>query len=47
MFVFWQHPFFQGDLTKKLAHELLQRVSNPPSMFADLDIDDDGVSTFI
>ncbi|XP_065344878.1 mitogen-activated protein kinase kinase kinase kinase 5 isoform X2 [Cloeon dipterum] len=36
------HPFFGGDLTKRLALELLQRVSNPPHMFSELDLDDEG-----
>jgi len=40
----FQHAFFGADLTKRLALELLQRVSNPPHMFAELDLDDEGVN---
>lgn len=36
------HPFLQGDLTKRLAKELLEKVSNPSHSFADLDPDEDG-----
>ncbi|XP_059483870.1 mitogen-activated protein kinase kinase kinase kinase 5 isoform X3 [Neocloeon triangulifer] len=36
------HAFFSGDLTKRLALELLQRVSNPPHMFSELDLDEEG-----
>ncbi|XP_046401162.1 mitogen-activated protein kinase kinase kinase kinase 5 isoform X5 [Ischnura elegans] len=36
------HPFFQGDLTKRLPLELLQKVSNPSHMFADLEPDEEG-----
>jgi hypothetical protein len=38
-----QHTFFSSDLNKRLALELLQRVSNPPHMFSELDLDDEGV----
>ncbi|XP_032666787.1 mitogen-activated protein kinase kinase kinase kinase 5 isoform X5 [Odontomachus brunneus] len=37
-----QHAFFQGDMSKRLALELLQKVSNPSHMFADLEADEDG-----
>ncbi|XP_066597526.1 mitogen-activated protein kinase kinase kinase kinase 5 isoform X7 [Prorops nasuta] len=37
-----QHAFFQGDLSKRLALELLQKVSNPSHMFTDLEPDEDG-----
>ncbi|XP_049773794.1 mitogen-activated protein kinase kinase kinase kinase 5 isoform X12 [Schistocerca cancellata] len=37
-----QHPFFQSDMSKRLALELLQKVSNPSHMFTDLEPDDDG-----
>ncbi|GAB1863078.1 non-specific serine/threonine protein kinase [Camponotus japonicus] len=37
-----QHAFFQGDMHKRLALELLQKVSNPSHMFADLEADEDG-----
>lgn len=37
-----QHPFFQGDMSKRLALELLQKVSNPSHMFSDLEPDEDG-----
>ncbi|XP_012270054.1 mitogen-activated protein kinase kinase kinase kinase 5 isoform X2 [Orussus abietinus] len=37
-----QHAFFQGDMNKRLALELLQKVSNPSHMFTDLDADEDG-----
>lgn len=40
-----QHSFFSSDLTKRLALELLQRVSNPPHMFSELDLDDEGAVT--
>jgi hypothetical protein len=38
-----QHPFFQSEMSKRLALELLQKVSNPSHMFTDLEADDDGV----
>lgn len=38
-----QHAFFQGDMNRRLALELLQKVSNPSHMFADLEADEDGV----
>lgn len=38
-----QHPFFQGDMHRRLAIELLQKVNNPSHMFTDLDADEDGV----
>lgn len=41
-----QHPFFQGDMSKRLALELLQKVSNPSHMFSDLEPDEDGVFMF-
>ncbi|XP_046751984.1 mitogen-activated protein kinase kinase kinase kinase 5 isoform X8 [Diprion similis] len=37
-----QHAFFQGDMSKRLALELLQKVSNPSHMFTELEPDDDG-----
>ncbi|GFS71612.1 hypothetical protein NPIL_620412 [Nephila pilipes] len=36
-----QHPFLQGDITKQLAKELLDRVSNPHLSYPD--DDDDGI----
>ncbi|GLG95818.1 Serine/threonine-protein kinase hippo, partial [Gryllus bimaculatus] len=36
------HPFVAGDMSKRLALELLQKVSNPSLMFTDLEADDDG-----
>lgn len=40
----FQHAFFQGDMIKRLALELLQKVNNPSHMFTDLEADEDGVS---
>ncbi|XP_076249333.1 MAP4K3-like protein hppy isoform X2 [Calliopsis andreniformis] len=37
-----QHAFFQGEMSKRLALELLQKVSNPCHMFTDLEADEDG-----
>jgi len=37
-----QHAFFQAEMSKRLALELLQKVSNPSHMFADLEADEDG-----
>ncbi|KAJ8959407.1 hypothetical protein NQ318_022097 [Aromia moschata] len=37
-----QHPFFQGDMNRRLALELLQKVNNPSHMFTDLEPDEDG-----
>ncbi|XP_032452861.1 mitogen-activated protein kinase kinase kinase kinase 5 isoform X10 [Nasonia vitripennis] len=38
-----QHAFFQSELmSKRLALELLQKVSNPSHMFAELEPDEDG-----
>ncbi|GBO20425.1 hypothetical protein AVEN_196227-2, partial [Araneus ventricosus] len=37
----FKHPFLQGDLTKQLAKELLDRVSNPHLSYPD--DDDDGI----
>lgn len=37
-----QHAFFQNDMHKRLAIELLQKVNNPSHMFADLEPDDEG-----
>ncbi|XP_035741943.1 mitogen-activated protein kinase kinase kinase kinase 5-like isoform X3 [Vespa mandarinia] len=37
-----QHAFFQGEMNKRLALELLQKVSNPSHMFTDLEADEDG-----
>lgn len=37
-----QHAFFQTDMSKRLALELLQKVNNPSHMFSDLEVDDDG-----
>ncbi|XP_023711468.1 mitogen-activated protein kinase kinase kinase kinase 5 isoform X8 [Cryptotermes secundus] len=36
------HPFFQSEMSKRLALELLQKVSNPSHMFTELEADDDG-----
>ncbi|KAG7206457.1 hypothetical protein KM043_003808 [Ampulex compressa] len=37
-----QHAFFQTEMSKRLALELLQKVSNPSHMFTDLEADEDG-----
>ncbi|XP_034948366.1 mitogen-activated protein kinase kinase kinase kinase 5 isoform X2 [Chelonus insularis] len=37
-----EHAFFQGEMSKRLALELLQKVSNPSHMFTDLEADEDG-----
>ncbi|XP_012349556.1 mitogen-activated protein kinase kinase kinase kinase 5 isoform X7 [Apis florea] len=37
-----QHAFFQGEMNKRLALELLQKVSNPSHMFTELEADEDG-----
>ncbi|XP_022912340.2 mitogen-activated protein kinase kinase kinase kinase 5 isoform X2 [Onthophagus taurus] len=37
-----QHAFFNGDMNKRLATELLQKVNNPSHMFADQEVDEDG-----
>lgn len=37
-----QHPFFKGEMSKRLALELLAKVSNPSHMFTDLEADEDG-----
>ncbi|XP_006607750.1 mitogen-activated protein kinase kinase kinase kinase 5 isoform X6 [Apis dorsata] len=37
-----QHTFFQGEMNKRLALELLQKVSNPSHMFTELEADEDG-----
>lgn len=37
-----QHAFFQADMSKRLALELLQKVNNPSHMFSDLEADEDG-----
>ncbi|KAI5736989.1 hypothetical protein M8J76_009116 [Diaphorina citri] len=37
-----QHPFFKYDMSKRVAIELLQKVSNPPTTYTDLEPDDDG-----
>ncbi|XP_060519377.1 mitogen-activated protein kinase kinase kinase kinase 5 isoform X2 [Cylas formicarius] len=37
-----QHAFFQGDMSRRLALELLQKVNNPSHMFADVEPDEDG-----
>ncbi|CAG9856132.1 unnamed protein product [Phyllotreta striolata] len=37
-----QHAFFQGDMHRRLALELLQKVNNPSHMFTDLEPDEDG-----
>jgi hypothetical protein len=42
-----QHPFFQSEMSKRLALELLQKVSNPSHMFTELEADDDGVSNIL
>lgn len=41
--VIFQHAFFQGDMHRRLALELLQKVNNPSHMFTDLEPDEDGV----
>ena len=38
----FQHAFFQSEMTKRLALELLQKVSNPSHMFTELEADEDG-----
>lgn len=40
--LFLQHQFFKGDMSKRLAFELLSKVSNPPHSFADAEPDEDG-----
>jgi hypothetical protein len=42
-----QHPFFQSGMSKRLALELLQKVSKPSHMFTELEADDDGFSNII
>lgn len=42
MKIWFQHAFFQGEMNKRLALELLQKVSNPSHMFTDLEADEDG-----
>uniref|UniRef100_A0A1B6LQR5 Mitogen-activated protein kinase kinase kinase kinase n=1 Tax=Graphocephala atropunctata TaxID=36148 RepID=A0A1B6LQR5_9HEMI len=37
-----QHPFFLMDMSKRLAIELLQKVSNPSHNFTEFEADDDG-----
>ncbi|XP_014231658.1 mitogen-activated protein kinase kinase kinase kinase 5 isoform X5 [Trichogramma pretiosum] len=37
-----QHSFFQSDMSRRLALELLQKVSNPSHMFNELEPDEDG-----
>ncbi|KAL0274266.1 UNVERIFIED_CONTAM: hypothetical protein PYX00_006732 [Menopon gallinae] len=37
-----EHPFFKGEMTKRLALELLQKVNNPSHMFSDLEPDEEG-----
>uniref|UniRef100_A0A8D8QDA7 Mitogen-activated protein kinase kinase kinase kinase n=2 Tax=Cacopsylla melanoneura TaxID=428564 RepID=A0A8D8QDA7_9HEMI len=37
-----QHPFFKYDMSKRVAIELLQKVSNPPTTYSELEPDDDG-----
>ncbi|XP_050315103.1 LOW QUALITY PROTEIN: mitogen-activated protein kinase kinase kinase kinase 5 [Anthonomus grandis grandis] len=37
-----QHAFFQSDMSRRLAIELLQKVNNPSHMFADVEPDEDG-----
>lgn len=41
-----QHAFFQGDMHKRLAIELLQKVSNPSHMFTEMEPDEDGVNIY-
>ncbi|XP_076305968.1 mitogen-activated protein kinase kinase kinase kinase 3-like isoform X5 [Tachypleus tridentatus] len=36
-----QHPFVNGDLTKRLAKELLDKCNNPHQNFSDLDVDEE------
>ncbi|XP_014214960.1 mitogen-activated protein kinase kinase kinase kinase 3 isoform X2 [Copidosoma floridanum] len=37
-----QHAFFQSEMSKRLALELLQKVSNPSTTYADMEPDEDG-----
>ncbi|XP_013178571.1 PREDICTED: mitogen-activated protein kinase kinase kinase kinase 5 isoform X2 [Papilio xuthus] len=37
-----QHPFFQQEMSKRLAIELLQKYSNPPSHCSSQELDEDG-----
>lgn len=37
-----QHAFFQGEMHRRLALELLQKVTNPSHMFTDVEPDEDG-----
>ncbi|RZC38645.1 mitogen-activated protein kinase kinase kinase kinase 5, partial [Asbolus verrucosus] len=37
-----QHAFFQGDMHRRLAIELLQKVNNPSHMFTEMEPDEDG-----
>ncbi|XP_026276878.1 mitogen-activated protein kinase kinase kinase kinase 5 isoform X4 [Frankliniella occidentalis] len=37
-----QHAFFQAEMTKRLALELLQKVNNPSHMFSEMEADEDG-----
>lgn len=37
-----QHAIFQGEMSRRLAIELLQKVTNPSHMFTDLEPDEDG-----
>lgn len=39
------HPFLMGDLTKRVALELLHKVNNPNVTFFDMDPDEEGVSS--
>ncbi|CAN8031916.1 unnamed protein product, partial [Ixodes persulcatus] len=37
------HPFLNGDLTKRLARELMEKVNNPHHNYNELDPDDEGI----
>ncbi|XP_018336102.1 mitogen-activated protein kinase kinase kinase kinase 5 isoform X3 [Agrilus planipennis] len=37
-----QHQFFQGEMSRRLAIELLQKANNPSHMFTDMEADEDG-----
>ncbi|KAG1700914.1 Mitogen-activated protein kinase kinase kinase kinase 3 [Nymphon striatum] len=38
-----QHPFLQGDLNKRIARDLLDKVNNPNHDYCELDPEDEGV----
>lgn len=37
-----KHAFFQSEMSKRLALELLQKVSNPSHSFSEMEADEDG-----